>query len=88
MIGLGVVGWVVRSVGFVRVTLPKHFGSNPGFGAYETLVVPWFTAICIGLGLVFGSWPWALIPMGLGFFALGFVAMALGRLFGRRSSED
>ncbi len=85
LLAAGVMGLLVRSVEFVRVTIPDNLGSNPGFGAYESMVIPWYLIACCGLGLVTGSWRWALLPAAVGLFALGFVAMALGRLFGRRS---
>ena len=88
LMAAGVIGFVVRSVEFVRVTIPRNYGSNPGFGAYESMVLPWFSAGFIGLGIVLGSWRWALLPIAAGLVGLGFVAMLLSKVFGRRAAGD
>jgi apolipoprotein N-acyltransferase len=83
-IGLFVVGgagllW--KTVHFVRVTIPENFGSNPGFGAYEVTVVPWWLLVSIGVGSLTSGWIGA-VCMVLGSFALGFFAQLLARVFG------
>lgn len=84
LLSVGVVGFVVQCVRFVRVTLPENFGSNPGFGALEVMVAPWLIIGSVGLGLVLDSWKWGGIVFGLGMFSTGLLAMLLGRLFGGR----
>lgn len=81
LIMLGAVGYVVRTVEFVRVTIPENYGSNPGFGAYESMVLPWFAVGFLGVGLLLGSWLWAVVPIIIAPFALGIIALLLGRLF-------
>jgi len=83
LLAVGAAGMVVRSVTFVRVTLPANYGSNPGFGAYETMVAPWWLLLCAGLGLL-TSVRVALVVFFLGVPALGVVAQLLSRAFGRR----
>ena len=55
LVAIGAAGFVTRSVEFVRITIPDNYGSNPGFGAYESMVLPWFAAGFIGLGFVLGT---------------------------------
>lgn len=83
LLAVGTVGFFARSATFVLVTLPHHYGSNPGFGAYEVLVAPWWATLCIGVGLA-TSLRTGLVVFLVGFVALGFVAQLLSRLFGRR----
>jgi hypothetical protein len=82
---VGAAGMVWQSVCFVRVTLPHHYGLNPGFGAYETSVAPWWGALCVGLGLLAASARLGIVLFAVGFLALGLVAQLLGAIFGRRS---
>lgn len=78
---IGSLGIVERSVHFVRVTMPYHYGSNPGFGAYETSCLPWWLVLSIGAGLV--TSPRAgVVLFVVGLFGLGLVAQFLGRVFG------
>ena len=70
-----------QTVHFVRVTIPHNYGSNPGFGAYEVTVIPWWGVGCIGLGAL-TSWGVAAACLAVGLLALGFIAQLLGRLFG------
>ena len=72
---------IVRTTQFVRVTIPENFGSNPGFGAYESSCWPWWFALAAGVGLM-TSFAVGAAFFIVGFFALGFVAQILGRFFG------
>jgi len=81
LIALGAAGVLWKTVHFVRVTIPGNYGSNPGFGAYETTVVPWWGVGCIGLsGLT--SWGVGAACLAVGLVAFGFIAQILGRVFG------
>ena len=64
LLGVGALGVVFKTVEFVRVTIPSNYGSNPGFGAYETTTALWWAAMSLGLGIVV-SW-----KVGLALFAL------------------
>lgn len=78
---IGMLGMAQRTVHFVRVTIPHHYGSNPGFGAYETSCLPWWLILSAGVGLMTSAtWGVALFLFGL--FGLGVFAQILGRLFG------
>lgn len=83
LIAIGAAGFVVRSIQFVRVTIPGNYGSNPGFGAYESMVLPWFIVGVAGLAIVLGSWTWVLVAIVIGPFALALASQLLGRVFGR-----
>jgi cobalamin synthase len=63
------------------VTIPENFGSNPGFGAYEVTVLPWWLLVSIGVGRLTSVWI-GVVCMVVGWFALGFFAQLLGRVFG------
>jgi hypothetical protein len=82
LIGIGVLGMVIKTAEFVRGTIPDNFGSNPGFGVYETMSVPWWAAVSIGVGIM-ASWRVALVGFAVGLLALGLFAQILGRVFGR-----
>ena len=82
LVGGGVLGLVVKTVEFVRVTIPNNFGSNPGFGAYETMSFPFWAALSIGVGIL-TSVKVGLVCFAVGLFSLGFFAQALGLVFGR-----
>ncbi len=82
LIGIGVLGMVIKTVEFVRVTIPDHFGSNPGFGVYESMSFPWWASVGIGVGIT-ASWRIGLVGFAVGLFALGLLAQILGRVFGR-----
>ena len=88
LVAIGALGFLIRSREFVRVTLPQNFGSNPGFGCYETMVLPWFISLCLGGGLLASSWKLGLISFTLGLVLLGLVPQVLARLFGTRSMGD
>jgi hypothetical protein len=79
---LGGLGVYCKCIAFVRVTLPQNYGSNPGFGQFETMCLLWVAGLCIGLGLIMQSWLWGFVSFGIGFFLLGLLAMLLARLFG------
>jgi hypothetical protein len=81
----GAVGILIRTLEFVRVTLPENYGVNPGFGCYESMIAPWYALVCVGVGLLTASWVVGGVALLIGLFASGFLAMLLGRLFGRRS---
>lgn len=83
LVAIGAVGFIARSLEFVRVTIPGNYGSNPGFGAYESMVLPWFVVGVAGLGILLGSWTWVLVAIVIGPFALALVSQLLGRVFGR-----
>ena len=83
LIAIGATGFIVRSLEFVRVTIPGNYGSNPGFGAYESMVLPWFVVGVAGLGILLGSWRWVLVAIVVGPFALALVSQLLGRVFRR-----
>lgn len=87
LLGVGVLGRVGASAHFVRVTISNNFGSNPGFGAFESSCLPWWAACSIAVGML-TSWPIGVAMLVIGLFGLGFVAQLLGRLFGgaRRSA--
>lgn len=80
---VGGLGLVARSVEFVRVTLPANYGSNPGFGCYETMVLPWFACGCAGAGLLLSSWRTGLGALVAGLLLLGFLGQLLSRVFSR-----
>lgn len=83
LIGVGAVGIYGGSLRFVRETLPHNDGRNPGFGAYESQVLPGWTVLCLGVALTWGVGTAALafVP---GLIALGFVGQIVGRLFGSK----
>lgn len=83
LVAIGAVGFFARSIQFVWVTIPGNYGSNPGFGAYESMVLPWFMVSAVGLGVVLGSWRWLLLAIVVGPFALAIIGQLLGRLFRR-----
>ena len=82
LVVIGGLGVVLRSVEFVRVRIPHNYGSNPGFGAYETMALPWWGVGSFGLG-VLTSWQVGVACFVLGLFTLGVAAQLLGRVFGR-----
>ena len=82
LVGIGGLGVVLKSVEFVRVTIPHNYGSNPGFGVYEMMAFPWWGAGSFGLG-VLTSWQVGAACFVLGLFTLGLAAQLLGRVFGR-----
>lgn len=84
LVAVGGAGLLFAAVTFVRVTLPHHYGSNPGFGAFESSAAPWWFVLCVGLGLRAGSWRTGILTFVVGFLALGLAAQLLARLFGRR----
>ena len=86
LVAVGGAGMFLRSVSFVRVTLPSNHGSNPGFGAYESMVMPWFLTACVGVAILAPTWSWAVGLFVVGLFGLGFVANLLARAFGRPDS--
>ena len=78
---IGTLGMVARTAHFVRVTIPHHYGSNPGFGAYETSCLPWWLILSTGVGLATSARVGvALFVFGL--FGLGLFAQLVARLFG------
>ena len=81
LVAIGSLGMIVRTLQFVKVTIPENFGSNPGFGAYESSCWPWWFALAVGVGLM-TSFGVGAAMFVLGMFALGFVAQLLGHLFG------
>lgn len=78
LVAIGALGVVLRTVEFVRVVIPGNFGSNPGFGAYETMTIPPWIAGSIGVGIV-TSWKVGVACLVLGLLTLGFLAQLLGR---------
>ena len=58
---------LVRTVQFVRITIPENFGSNPGFGAYESSRWPWWFALSAGVGLTTS------FRIGVALFVLGLI---------------
>ena len=82
---IGSLGMIVKTVTFVRITLPENFGSNPGFGAYEVSMAPWWGALCLAFGLYTGRVLVPVVVFVVGLFGLGLVAQLLGRVFGRES---
>lgn len=72
---------IVRTVLFVRVTIPHNYGSNPGFGVYESACLPWWLALSVGVGLMTSLGIGAAMFV-LGLFGLGFFAQFIGRVFG------
>lgn len=84
LLAVGAAGLLFAAVTFVRVTLPHHYGSNPGFGAFESAAAPWWLVTSVGLGLRAGSWRTGFVAFLVGFLALALVAHLLARLFGRR----
>jgi hypothetical protein len=81
LIAIGALGVLYKTVVFVRVTIPGNFGSSPGFGAYESMTMPFWLAGSIGVGIL-TSWPVGAGCLALGLLALGFFAQLLGRVFG------
>ena len=79
---IGTLGVCYQCVKFVRQTIPENYGSNPGFGCLESMVMPWFATACIGLGLFMQSWVSGAVVFAIGIFCIGFLAMLLGHLFG------
>ena len=82
LIAIGALGVLYKTVEFVRVTIPGNFGSNPGFGAYESMTMPFWLAGSVGLGFM-TSWGVGAGCLAVGLFTLGFFAQLLGRVFGR-----
>jgi len=68
---------------FVSKTLPKNYGSNPGFGCFESMIMPWYFCGCIGLALFTDSWLVGLLVLVIGFFCLGLVANLLAHFFSK-----
>ena len=83
LVVLGTGGVLVGTLRFVRVTLPHHYGSNPGFGAYEVQVLPPWVVLSVGTGLVTASARVGVLVFLVGLVGLGFLAQLLGRVFGR-----
>jgi hypothetical protein len=84
LIAIGSLGVIVRALHFVRVTMPENYGRNPGFGAFESMALPWWGVLCGGVGFV-TSVKAAAVTFFVGLFTLGLVAQLLDRLFGRSS---
>ncbi|MES0370816.1 MAG: hypothetical protein ABUK11_00920 [Mariprofundaceae bacterium] len=84
LLTVAVLGFAFQCLKFVWVTLPENYGSNPGFGCFEMMVMPWFAGACIGVGLLMQSWIWGVTVFVVGIFTLGFFAMLLTALFGDR----
>ena len=81
LVAVGVVGFVLKTVEFVRVTIPENHGLNPGFGAFEMMALPAWAAGSIGVGIL-TSWKVGVACVVVGFLTLGFLAQLLGYLFG------
>ncbi len=79
--GFGYQCWV-----FVRRILPQNYGSNPGFGCFEVMVMPWLVTGSAGTALAAQSWAWGIGVFVAGFFSSGFLATLLGRGF-RKSAR-
>jgi len=77
-------GCVYQCCVFVMKTLPDNYGSNPGFGCFESMIMPWYVCGCIGLALLTHSWQAGLLAWVIGFFSLGLIANLLARLFSKR----
>ena len=84
LVAIGVVGVVLKTVEFVRVTMPNNHGLNPGFGAFQTMALPAWVAASIGVGIL-TSWKVGVVCVVVGFLTLGFLAQLLGYVFGRSS---
>lgn len=80
---IGATGVVHSAIRFVRVTLPHNFGSNPGFGVFETSALPWWAAGSIGVGLL-TSFRAGAVTFALGIVVLSLSGQLLGRIFGNR----
>jgi hypothetical protein len=78
---IGVLGMVARTAHFVRVTIPHHYGSNPGFGAYETSCLPWWLILSTGVGLATSLRVGAAVFV-FGLFGLGLFAQFVARISG------
>ena len=85
LVVVGLLGVSLRTVEFVRVTMPENFGSNPGFGAYESMCLPWWSLGAVGVGLWTGSWRLGWWALASALLVLGIGGHLLGWLFGRRS---
>ena len=79
---IGFAGVAYQCLIFVTKTIPDNFGSNPGFGCFETMVMPWFSIACIGTGLLLQSWIWGVGIFAIGMFSFGFLASLLSKIFG------
>ena len=79
---IGIVGVAYQSLIFVKQTIPENYGNNPGFGCFETMILPWLALACIGIGLLLWSWIWAVCIFMIGMFCFGFLASWLSRTFG------
>ena len=88
LVAVGVLGVSLRTVEFVRVTMPENYGSNPGFGAYESMCLPWWVLGAVGVGLAAGSWQAGALTLATGLLVLGVLSHVLGRLFGRSSGGE
>ena len=88
LVTIGVLGVSLRTVEFVRVTMPENYGSNPGFGAYESMCLPWWALGAVGVGLATGSWLVGWLALVSGLFVLGIGSHLLGRLFARRTGSE
>jgi len=88
LVTVGVLGIGLRTVEFMRVTMPENYGSNPGFGAYESMCLPWWALGAVGVGFAAGSWQAGGLALASGLLVLGVLSHVLGRLFGRRTGGE
>ena len=82
LIAIGGLGVLAQAVRFVRVTMPGNYGRNPGFGAFESMAMPWWIVLCVGVAIQ-GSMKAGAVTFLVGLFGLGLTAQLLDRLFGR-----
>jgi len=78
---IGVLGACYQCVIFVKETIPQNYGSNPGFGSLEIMVMPWLVTASVGVWVLMQSWKWGAILYVIGVISFGFLAMLLGRLY-------
>ena len=83
MIFIGATGSGYQCLVFVRDVLPQNLGKNPGFGCFETMLMPWVASCAIGLGLAIQSWQWGAAFLAVAIVSSGFLGGLLSRVFGR-----
>lgn len=79
---VGLTGAGCQCVRFVTQTIPHNYGSNPGFGVLEVMVMPWHIMASVGLGMMLQSKGWGMAVFFIGIFCFGPIVLLLSRLLG------
>ena len=85
LFGMGAIGLYGGHLRFVSDVLPENLGRNPGFGAYESGMIPGWLLVCIALGLRTGSAMVGAVAFPVGLFLLGFVGQMASRAYRRKN---